>query len=66
MVKRINLYKNYKIKKRDKGAIILIGSLVIVETDSKVMLHWPSQFEMFFSRNYGRSKIEIAEKFEMD
>ena len=45
--------------------VILIGSLVIVETDSKVMLHWPSQFELFFSRNYGCSKIEIAEKFEM-
>ena len=54
------------IPKLALSKIILIGSLVIVETDSKVMLHWPSQFELFFSRNYGRSKIEIAEKFEMD
>ena len=53
------------IPKLALSKVILIGSLVIVETDSKVMLHWPSQFELFFSRNYGRSKIEIAEKFEM-
>ena len=45
--------------------IILNGSLVIVETDSKITLNWPSQFNLFFSRKYGRSKIEIAEKLEM-
>ena len=45
--------------------IILNGSLVIAETDSKIMLNWPSQFELFFSRKYGRTKIEIAEKLEM-
>ena len=42
--------------------IISTGSLVVVETDSKVMLNWPKQFKLFFSRNYGRSKIEISEK----
>jgi len=45
--------------------IILNGSLVIAETDSRIMLNWPSQFEMFFSRKYGRTRIEIAEKLEM-
>ena len=45
--------------------IILNGSLVIAETDSKITLNWPSQFNLFFSRKYGRSKIEIAEKLEM-
>ena len=44
---------------------ILTRSVVITETDSKIMLNWPSQFELFFSRKYGRSKIEIAEKLEM-
>jgi len=45
--------------------IILNGSLVIAETDSRIMLNWPSQFELFFSRKYGRTRIEIAEKLEM-
>jgi hypothetical protein len=45
--------------------MILNGSLVIAETDSKIMLNWPSQFELFFSRKYGRTRIEIAEKLEM-
>ena len=53
------------IPKLALSKVILIESLVIVETDSKVMLHWPSQFELFFSRNYGHSKIEIAEKLEL-
>jgi 16S rRNA (guanine966-N2)-methyltransferase len=44
---------------------ILIESLVIVETDSKVLLNWPSQFELVVSKNYGHSKIEIAEKLEI-
>ena len=44
---------------------ILKRSVVIAETDSKIKLNWPSQFNLFFSRKYGRSKIEIAEKLEM-
>ena len=44
---------------------ILTRSVVIAETDSKITLNWPSQFILFFSRKYGRSKIEIAEKLEM-
>ena len=44
---------------------ILTKSVVIAETDSKITLNWPSQFILFFSRKYGRSKIEIAEKLEM-
>ncbi len=53
------------IPKLALSKIILTGSLAIAEADSKFMLNWPSQFEVFFSRNYGRSKIEIAEKLEM-
>ena len=44
---------------------ILTESVVIAETDSKIMLNWPSQFNLFFSRKYGRSKIDIVEKLEM-
>ena len=44
---------------------ILTRSVVIAETDSKIMLNWPSQFNLFFSRKYGRSKIDIVEKLEM-
>ena len=44
---------------------ILKRSVVIAETDSKITLNWPSQFNLFFSRKYGRSKIEIAEKLEI-
>ena len=44
---------------------ILTRSVVITETNSKITLNWPSQFILFFSRKYGRSKIEIAEKMEM-
>ena len=44
---------------------ILKRSVVIAETDSKITLNWPSQFNLFFLRKYGRSKIEIAEKLEM-
>ena len=53
------------IRKLALSNIILNGSLVISETDSKIMLNWPSQFELFFTRKYGRTKIEIAEKLEM-
>ena len=44
---------------------ILTRSVVIAETYSNITLNWPSQFDLFFSRKYGRSKIEIAEKMEM-